>query len=124
MIRRPPRSTRTDTLFPYTTLFRSALFFNARIVCQFRRVLQLLAQFTDFVGLSLIVDGPAISPIAGFREKVVHMCLDSVPRHCRARIGRGVVPADTAIRFLGRGLGFQLTDMLVEPPDFRRAVAR
>src|SRR3546814_774705 len=25
MIRRPPRSTRTDTLFPYTTLFRSWL---------------------------------------------------------------------------------------------------
>src|SRR3546814_18612386 len=25
MIRRPPRSTRTDTLFPYTTLFRSFL---------------------------------------------------------------------------------------------------
>src|SRR3546814_9973407 len=30
MIRRPPRSTRTDTLFPYTTLFRSA--FAARIL--------------------------------------------------------------------------------------------
>src|SRR3546814_2916370 len=26
MIRRPPRSTRTDTLFPYTTLFRSTDF--------------------------------------------------------------------------------------------------
>src|SRR3546814_10680500 len=26
MIRRPPRSTRTDTLFPYTTLFRSSSF--------------------------------------------------------------------------------------------------
>src|SRR3546814_2620729 len=26
MIRRPPRSTRTDTLFPYTTLFRSQAF--------------------------------------------------------------------------------------------------
>src|SRR3546814_17362571 len=26
MIRRPPRSTRTDTLFPYTTLFRSYAF--------------------------------------------------------------------------------------------------
>src|SRR3546814_8809534 len=25
MIRRPPRSTRTDTLFPYTTLFRSGM---------------------------------------------------------------------------------------------------
>src|SRR3546814_14435808 len=35
MIRRPPRSTRTDTLFPYTTLFRSLdwspdKFFNLR----------------------------------------------------------------------------------------------
>src|SRR3546814_20061208 len=28
MIRRPPRSTRTDTLFPYTTLFRSGLNFS------------------------------------------------------------------------------------------------
>src|SRR3546814_2676078 len=28
MIRRPPRSTRTDTLFPYTTLFRSLLVFR------------------------------------------------------------------------------------------------
>src|SRR3546814_1275989 len=40
MIRRPPRSTRTDTLFPYTTLFRSkladALAFRdqARMSCQ------------------------------------------------------------------------------------------
>src|SRR3546814_18206640 len=29
MIRRPPRSTRTDTLFPYTTLFRSRADFRA-----------------------------------------------------------------------------------------------
>src|SRR3546814_11232939 len=29
MIRRPPRSTRTDTLFPYTTLFRSVLMLGA-----------------------------------------------------------------------------------------------
>src|SRR3546814_10253820 len=28
MIRRPPRSTRTDTLFPYTTLFRSIVLQN------------------------------------------------------------------------------------------------
>src|SRR3546814_8285938 len=36
MIRRPPRSTRTDTLFPYTTLFRSdtgkaAFYFKPRV---------------------------------------------------------------------------------------------
>src|SRR3546814_822335 len=32
MIRRPPRSTRTDTLFPYTTLFRSDWLDNAHLV--------------------------------------------------------------------------------------------
>src|SRR3546814_14027004 len=32
MIRRPPRSTRTDTLFPYTTLFRSRLRHGGRMV--------------------------------------------------------------------------------------------
>src|SRR3546814_16886928 len=31
MIRRPPRSTRTDTLFPYTTLFRSKDKFGAEV---------------------------------------------------------------------------------------------
>src|SRR3546814_14040173 len=32
MIRRPPRSTRTDTLFPYTTLFRSPLLISGSLV--------------------------------------------------------------------------------------------
>src|SRR3546814_7453148 len=31
MLRRPPRSTRTDTLFPYTTLFRSYIFRTFRL---------------------------------------------------------------------------------------------
>src|SRR3546814_10942023 len=30
MLRRPPRSTRTDTLFPYTTLFRSWVYIDVR----------------------------------------------------------------------------------------------
>src|SRR3546814_2467368 len=45
IIRRPPRSTRTDTLFPYTTLFRSARSFekylrknpNMPVLCVVRR---------------------------------------------------------------------------------------
>src|SRR3546814_19212538 len=41
MIRRPPRSTRTDTLFPYTTLFRSARSWQGRagagLLLHFRR---------------------------------------------------------------------------------------
>src|SRR3546814_18782927 len=35
MIRRPPRSTRTDTLFPYTTLFRSWLSASTRLVSSY-----------------------------------------------------------------------------------------
>src|SRR3546814_17896631 len=41
MIRRPPRSTRTDTLFPYTTLFRSCQF-GQRLLGRERRVVALL----------------------------------------------------------------------------------
>src|SRR3546814_6431799 len=37
MIRRPPRSTRTDTLFPYTTLFRSV----AEVTGRTRRLIRL-----------------------------------------------------------------------------------
>src|SRR3546814_403961 len=33
MVRLPPRSTRTDTLFPYTTLFRSLLWIAAALAC-------------------------------------------------------------------------------------------
>src|SRR3546814_10101185 len=32
MVRRPPRSTRTDTLFPYKTLFRSFLLFREQLL--------------------------------------------------------------------------------------------
>src|SRR3546814_20702504 len=38
MIRRPPRSTRTDTLFPYTTLFRSLTADNPGICTSFDEV--------------------------------------------------------------------------------------
>src|SRR3546814_17788810 len=34
MIRRPPRSTRTDTLFPYTPLFRSIIRYLIRLVME------------------------------------------------------------------------------------------
>src|SRR3546814_20333481 len=41
MIRRPPRSTRTDTLFPYTTLFRSVTLDDAEIDALGRDVMAL-----------------------------------------------------------------------------------
>src|SRR3546814_3170966 len=48
MIRRPPRSTRTDTLFPYTTLFRSI----QRAVRRRDRVPALVA--LEYVGVVLL----------------------------------------------------------------------
>src|SRR3546814_9157653 len=47
MIRRPPRSTRTDTLFPYTTLFRSAIALQGaddHVANTYRTTLQILQQ--------------------------------------------------------------------------------
>src|SRR3546814_6227473 len=49
MIRRPPRSTRTDTLFPYTTLFRSLFLFQSTL----KRVLMLARIVNDLRHLGL-----------------------------------------------------------------------
>src|SRR3546814_848437 len=47
MIRRPPRSTRTDTLFPYTTLFRSRPRLACRSTGQRRKVNVALPETTS-----------------------------------------------------------------------------
>src|SRR3546814_3871313 len=44
MVRRPPRSTRTDTLFPYTTLCRSILRFDGQEVPESRRLPRMVAE--------------------------------------------------------------------------------
>src|SRR3546814_4418297 len=58
MIRRPPRSTRTDTLFPYTTLFRSLVVVHAVLLLQvFDRVLALGAELRiEFERLEMEID--------------------------------------------------------------------
>src|SRR3546814_18333179 len=75
MIRRPPRSTRTDTLFPYTTLFRSNLARHAGGVIAFgpKQPLQQLDIFLcaagnlgdiGFIALSSPKDGELIETIS------------------------------------------------------------
>src|SRR3546814_5339380 len=51
MIRRPPRSTRTDTLFPYTTLFRSSIEV-AQIARSISRALGLNEDLAEAVALA------------------------------------------------------------------------
>src|SRR3546814_12717870 len=59
MIRRPPRSTRTDTLFPYTTRFRSVRFRNGRKLGKVEEGFAATLSHGDtffFAGLSLEVE--------------------------------------------------------------------
>src|SRR3546814_654365 len=51
MLRRPPRSTRTDTLFPYTTLFRSMAAASVHHLSEFETYERLI--FNDQNGLGL-----------------------------------------------------------------------
>src|SRR3546814_15789932 len=63
MIRRPPRSTRTDTLFPYTTLFRSTARASHYRLRFLRKDLILRQPFLLMAGLSLL--GYASTAFAG-----------------------------------------------------------
>src|SRR3546814_2962646 len=52
MIRRPPRSTRTDTLFPYTTLFRSVSFGSTGVTVPWDDACPSLLDLAEQAGLS------------------------------------------------------------------------
>src|SRR3546814_16203310 len=71
MIRRPPRSTRTDTLFPYTTLFRSA---TGEIVQHAGEILELVSstrEKTDHIHLDMSSSGKVVTKLtANFNQFV------------------------------------------------------
>src|SRR3546814_2162867 len=79
MIRRPPRSTRTDTLFPYTTLFRSEA--KVRIV-----VAGLIVLASEGVQLSMgFLYGAAIDRMAPGMEEGVALAIGLVLAYAGAR---------------------------------------
>src|SRR3546814_9808082 len=72
MIRRPPRSTRTDTLFPYTTLFRSDIILAARDQPRARGFELAVGKRDARLGLR-DVGRPAVAdvePVARFGERI------------------------------------------------------
>src|SRR3546814_2418141 len=66
MIRRPPRSTRTDTLFPYTTLFRSTTFQEYRRIFEKDHALARRFQKIDIVEPTV---GEAVEILRGLRPR-------------------------------------------------------
>src|SRR3546814_16589816 len=108
MIRRPPRSTRTDTLFPYTTLFRSLRHVaDAILVAEQGRHLAvedlpgelagLVEDDAAVLGIGIVPDVGAFvdeAPPAGVDHdaELVGLLLDAVADAEIAELGRVVVP--------------------------------
>src|SRR3546814_4659104 len=93
MIRRPPRSTRTDTLFPYTTLFRSEGTSCAGKICAPARS-PAACFFSDCVGPP--------SGLLCFRQKVLVPRMPHSPKLCldSARLFADEVAAESQSVFL------------------------
>src|SRR3546814_12774946 len=80
MIRRPPRSTRTDTLFPYTTLFRSGPSPSGQSMPLLAIRVQALC--------SLFLDRPCATSLRHLRpanSKLTHSLIVHAPSSCPLR---------------------------------------
>src|SRR3546814_7567004 len=109
MIRRPPRSTRTDTLFPYTTLFRSREILAIALAARDR-----LFGGRPIIALAVIavvadIGDLAIDPLIDAREQLLLVQPGRSVRPAQIRLhqrrGRGaanMVPARIEARQIGR----------------------
>src|SRR3546814_16685838 len=79
MIRRPPRSTRTDTLFPYTTLFRSfTLTLSDSGPVEFQIDAAALSDTAGVANLgSLVADGGAVLLQAKVASNMLHTVVNN-----------------------------------------------
>src|SRR3546814_7850886 len=79
MIRRPPRSTRTDTLFPYTTLFRAGTYMSlgAKMFKQESRRKKVAHTKTFPVLLHIILRSKIVEPVDVLALEVCNLLLGS-----------------------------------------------
>src|SRR3546814_18371244 len=92
MIRRPPRSTRTDTLFPYTTLFRSG---SRRVTAGSAR--DHLLGFTAVSGRGeiFVAGGKVVKNVTGY----------DLPKLMAGSWGRLAAMTEMTIKEIGRASG-------------------
>src|SRR3546814_16513913 len=121
MIRRPPRSTRTDTLFPYTTLFRSV---DHQIGSDRRLVGRRDAgKLADLAGAGALVQPLGVTLLAG-----LHVGLDVTLVEAPRRRGARSVAVDAVGRDEGgdaddAGVGEE-RGSLADAPDVLGAIFR
>src|SRR3546814_8585326 len=95
MIRRPPRSTRTDTLFPYTTLFRSQRLtqFLAIIIAHYSPCLAGISDGNSWQALRHGSNGGmrarAYQSLAKTNDDLIIRCTQR--RHLEQKIGFGIM---------------------------------
>src|SRR3546814_11723798 len=92
MILRPPRSTRTDTLFPYTTLFRSRSR-PQHAACAARRILRFEEWRVD-------IDAKIATPACHIKEQIVR-CLKIQTDRPAGRVALVLYEADTIAQIAG-----------------------
>src|SRR3546814_14577391 len=120
MIRRPPRSTRTDTLFPYTTLFRSR---------------SLKVGFDDFVGsiyetTSIGFDDEACLGCLRHRFHGAYKCPVALEEHVPRQLAGGPVchggsfGADGRLSGPSSGVAAAVHLTLLDPDGLHKGVVR
>src|SRR3546814_15994720 len=111
MIRRPPRSTRTDTLFPYTTLFRSDVGHRPVADLAVRRVAA-VAQRVDHRVLEMRAPPPG--------DEAVRLVVPTLVLQERCgRLGVAALHvADGAVLVAHQRLDLALLDLRVSPGAF------
>src|SRR3546814_9180477 len=113
MIRRPPRSTRTDTLFPYTTLFRSLLTLDQLLAVPF------VARGWERVRARY----PQVEETRLVRELVrsqIGTMVNDVIEETRRRIGAAKVETVEDVRAAGMTLACFSAAMRDEERDLKR----
>src|SRR3546814_11651084 len=96
MIRRPPRSTRTDTLFPYTTLFRS------RSMKRFGILLVIVALITAYLLLWPVPFEPVIWKPAAAPSADAYPDNNQLRNIERLADGTGIGPEGIAVDLKGQ----------------------
>src|SRR3546814_19506306 len=116
MIRRPPRSTRTDTLFPYTTLFRSPVAPLVRVAHARVEGLPLLQRL--LLGLRAhprqVLDAQ-LQRVAEVADQLLHLGL-GFRRECDLDVQLAHRLADRAVAGLGHALADPLSLLLAAEP--------
>src|SRR3546814_15316764 len=103
MIRRPPRSTRTDTLFPYTTLFRSM---RATVHDRPVRLSPLEYRLLDILahqGGRVLSAGQISEHLHGTSDAADSNAIEALVLRLRRKVGPGIIENR-------RGFGYRLAE--------------